>query len=177
MTRAERDTYVPGETVRLLADVSDSAFERMNNADVTARVIDPDGNTQIVRFEWTGLEDGTYQAIVSGSVPGIYTIETEALYGNETIGVDESTFQVRDKPVEFYNAGLDRSFLRSLADQSGGRYYDLDEIGDLPEDAVYTEGESSVVEQRELWDVPLLFMLLTLTLGGEWFWRKKKGFA
>jgi hypothetical protein len=42
---------------------------------------------------------------------------------------------------------------------------------------VYVEGESSIIEQRELWDVPLLFMLLCMTLAGEWFWRKKKGLA
>jgi len=176
-SRAERDSYVPGETIRLFADVSDRAFERMNNADVVGRVIDPDGNEQVVRFEWTGLEDGTYQAVASGSVPGIYTLEVDAASGEGEVGSDESTFQVRDRPVEFYNAALDRRFLESVADQSGGRYYPLDEIGDLPEDAVYVEGESAVVEQRELWDVPALFMLLTLTLGGEWFWRKQKGFA
>jgi hypothetical protein len=175
--RAERDSYVPGETVRLFADVSDKSFERLNNADVSGRVIDPDGNQQVVRFEWTGLEDGTYQALVSGSVPGIYTLEVEAVEGSQTVGSDESTFQVRDRPVEFYDAGLDRRFLESVADQSGGRYYPLEDIGDLPEDAVYVEGESAVIEQRELWDVPALFMLLTLTLAGEWFWRKQKGFA
>ena len=177
MARAEKDSYVPGESVRLFADVSDTAFERMNNADVSGRVIDPDGNTQVVRFEWTGLEDGTYQAIVSGSVPGIYELEVDAMYGDESIGTDLNTFQVRDRPVEFYNAALDRRFLESVADQSGGRYYPLAEMGDIPDDAVYVDGESAVIEQRELWDVPLLFMLLTLTLGGEWFWRKQKGFA
>jgi hypothetical protein len=174
---AEKDSYVPGETVRLYADVSNSAFERLNDADVTGRVIDPDGNTQIVRFEWTGLEDGTYQALVSGSVPGIYTLEVDTALGSQTVGRDESTFQIRDRPVEFYDAALDRRFLESVADQSGGRYYPLGDIGRLPDDAVYFEGESAVIEQRELWDVPALFMLLALTLGGEWFWRKKKGFA
>ena len=64
-----------------------------------------------------------------------------------------------------------------MADQSGGRYYPLSEVGSLPDDAVYVDGESSIIEQRELWDVPLLFLLLTMTLGGEWFWRKMRGFA
>ena len=67
--------------------------------------------------------------------------------------------------------------MESVAEQSGGRYYPLSDLGRLPEDAVYIEGESSFIEQRELWDVPILFMLLTLTLGGEWFWRKAKGLA
>ncbi len=175
--RAENDSYVPGETVRLFSDISDASFERMNNADVSARVIDPDGNSQQVPFEWTGLQDGTYQATITGSIPGIYTLEVEASYADTTLGTSESTFQVRDRPVEFYNAGLDRRFLESVAEQSGGRYYALDEIGSLPDDAVYVEGESSIIEQRELWDVPLLFILLTLSLGGEWFWRKAKGLA
>jgi hypothetical protein len=175
--RSENDSYVPGETIRLFADISSSSFERMNNADVSGRVIDPDGNTQSVRFEWTGLQDGTYQATMTGTVPGIYTLEVDADYADDSIGTAESTFQVRDRPVEFYNAALDRRFLQSVADQSGGRYYPLSDLASLPEDAQYVEGESSIIEQRELWDVPLLFLLMAMTLGGEWFWRKAKGLA
>ena len=175
--KAEKDSYVPGESIRLFADISDSGFDRMNNADVVGRVIDPDGNSQLLRFEWTGLQDGTYQAMMSGSVPGIYTLEVDADFGGTGIGNSESTFQVRDRPVEFYNAALDSRFLESVAEQSGGRYYSLSELGNLPEDAIYVEGESSIIEGRELWDVPLLFMLLTLALGAEWFWRKQKDLA
>ena len=175
--RSENDSYVPDESIRLFADISDASFERMNNADVTGRVIDPDGNIQQVPFEWTGLQDGTYQAAVTGSVPGIYTLEVEASYGDNPLGRSESTFQVRDRPVEYYDAALDRRFLESVAEQSGGRYYPLSELERLPDDAQYVEGESSVIEQRELWDAPFLFMLLAATLGGEWFWRKAKGLA
>ena len=60
---------------------------------------------------------------------------------------------------------------------TGGRYYPLSKLGDVPDDAQYVEGETSFVEQRELWDVPFLFMLLCMTLGAEWFWRKRKGLA
>ena len=177
MANSERDSYVPGESVRLFADISDASFERMNNADVVGRVIDPEGNSQPVRFEWTGLQDGTYQALMSGSTPGIYTVEVDASFAGENIGSYESTFQVRDRPVEFYDAALDSRFLQSVAEDSGGRYYPLSALGNLPNDAVYIDGESSIIEQRELWDVPALFLLLTALLGGEWFWRKQKGLA
>lgn len=175
--RSENDSYVPGEQIRLFADISDASFERMNNADVAGRVYDPDGNVVPVRFDWTGLEDGTYQSTMTGSISGIYTLEVDASYGGQAIGSYESTFQVRDRPVEFYNAALDRRFLQSMAEQSGGRYYPLSELGDLPEDAQYIDGESSIIESRELWDVPILFILIAMTLGGEWFWRKSKGLA
>ena len=177
MATSERDSYVPGESVRLFADISDASFERMNNADVVGRVIDPEGNSQPLRFEWTGLQDGTYQAMMSGTAPGIYTMEVDASFAGEDIGSYESTFQVRDRPIEFYDAALDSRFLQSVAEDSGGRYYPLSDIGNLPADAVYVDGESSIVEQLELWDVPVLFLLLTVFLGGEWFWRKQKGLA
>mgnify|MGYP001351499408 CR=1 FL=1 len=46
-----------------------------------------------------------------------------------------------------------------------------------PEDAQYVDTPTSFVEQKELWDVPFLFMLLCMTFGAEWFWRKRKGLA
>ena len=64
-----------------------------------------------------------------------------------------------------------------LLTQTGGRYYPLDKIADIPEDAVYVDSGASFVEQKELWDVPILFMMLCVLLGGEWLWRKKKGLA
>ena len=50
-------------------------------------------------------------------------------------------------------------------------------IADIPEDAVYVDTETSFVEQKELWDVPILFMMLVVLLSGEWLWRKRKGLA
>ena len=38
-------------------------------------------------------------------------------------------------------------------------------LADIPEDAVYVDTENSFVEQKELWDVPILFMMLCALLG------------
>ena len=84
---------------------------------------------------------------------------------------------MKDRPVEFSKAELDARLLENIASQTGGRYYPLSRLGDIPEEAQYVEGTSSFIEQKELWDVPILFMLLCMTLAGEWFWRKKKGLA
>ena len=40
-----------------------------------------------------------------------------------------------------------------------------------------SKAKREFIEQKELWDVPFLFMLLCLSFGGEWFWRKKRGLA
>ena len=149
----------------------------MNNAKVLGKITDPSGNTETIAFDWTGSEEGAYQTQLNAGSPGIYELQVEATQGNESLGVHRTSFQVKDRPVEYYNAALDSHLLENVASQTGGRYYPLSKLGDIPEDAQYVEGTSSFVEQKELWDVPALFVLLCLTLAGEWFWRKKKGLA
>jgi uncharacterized membrane protein len=177
LVNSSPDTYLPGETVRLSGDVSNKSFNRMNNARAIARVTNPAGVSETVNLEWSGAQDGTYQAEINASEPGIYNVELTATQGTETLGTYRNSFQVQDRPIEFYNAALDTRLLQSVATQTGGQYYPLSQLGRVPDDAVYVEGETSFVEQRELWDVPFLFMLLTLTLAAEWFWRKRRSMA
>jgi len=177
MITSDKDTYLPGESVRLSADVSNKSFERMNNAKVVAKVTNPDGVTEALPLDWNGAAEGTYQAELNATAPGIYQVEVDATQGSENLGSNHSSFQVEDRPVEFYNASLDTRLLQSVATSTGGRYYPLSKLGDVADDAQYVEGETSFIEQKELWDVPFLFMLLCMTLGGEWFWRKRKGLA
>ncbi len=178
MISSDKDTYLPGEAIRLYAEVSNKTFDRMNNAKVIAKVTNPDGVTESLALDWNGAQEGVYQTeLNAGEKPGIYRVEIDAAQGSENLGTNRTAFQVQDRPVEYYNALLDTRFLQSVASATGGRYYPLSKIGDVPDDAVYVAGETSFVEQKELWDVPFLFMLLCVTLAGEWFWRKRKGLA
>jgi hypothetical protein len=177
MISSDKDTYVPGEAVHLSADVSNKRFERMDNAKVVAKVRNPDGLTETIPLDWNGSSEGSYQSELNATAPGIYQVEVEATQGAENLGTSYTSFQVEDRPVEFSGAALDARFLQSVASATNGRYYPLSRLGDVPEDAQYVDTETSFVEQKELWDVPFLFMLLCLTFAGEWFWRKKKGLA
>ncbi|HEY2381304.1 MAG TPA: glutamine amidotransferase [Terriglobia bacterium] len=177
MITSDKDTYLPGETVRLSADISNKNFERMNNAKVVAKVTNPDGLSQTIPLDWNGAAEGTYQAEFNATGAGVYSIDVEAAQGSENLGSNHSAFQVQDRPVEFYNPALDTRLLQSVATSTGGKYYPLSKMGDIPDDAQYFDGQSSFIEQKELWDVPILFMLLCLSLGAEWFWRKRKGLA
>jgi uncharacterized membrane protein len=177
MITSDKDTYLPGETVHLSADIANKSFERMNNAKVVAKMTSPEGVTETIPLDWNGSAEGTYQAELSVTAPGIYQVEVEATQGSENLGSNRTAFQVQDRPVEFYDATLNARLLQSIASSTGGRYYPLSKLGDVPDDAQYVEGETSFVEQKELWDVPFLFMLLCMTFGAEWFWRKRKGLA
>jgi uncharacterized membrane protein len=175
---SDKDTYLPGELVSISSEVANKKFEGQNNARVTLRVTDPDGQSDTLPMDWGGTQDGTYQTQLNAATKeGTYQIQVDAVQGTEILGTYKAAFQVKDRPVEFYDAALNAGSLRSIADQTSGRYYPLERIAEIPEDAVYVDSPSSFMEQKELWDVPILFMLLTAFLGGEWLWRKKKGLA
>jgi len=177
MISSDKDTYLPGETINLTADVADKTFDRKNNARAVVKVTDPMGVVQSLPMDWSGSEDGTFRAQVHAGIEGVYQVQINAAQGEQDLGTNKTAFQVKNRPVEYYNAYLDSNALKSIAGQTGGRYYPLSKMGDVPDDAIYVEGESSFVEQKELWDVPALFMILCAALGGEWLLRKKKGLA
>src|SRR5262249_11472724 len=137
MIQSDKDTYLPGETVHLSADISNKSFERMNNAKAVAKVTSPDGVTQVLPLDWNGSGDGTYQTELNVTAPGIYEVEVEAAQGSENLGSNHTAFQVADRPVEFSNAFLDTRLLQSIASSTGGRYYPLSRVGDVPDDAQY----------------------------------------
>ena len=177
MITSDKDTYLPGELVSLTADVADKSFNRLSNARAAVKITDPTGAVQTLPLDWTGTEDGTYRTQFHPGPEGIYKVVVDAAQGEQPLGSYTTAFQVKNRPVEYYNASLDANALKSISGQTGGRYYPLSKMGDIPDEAIYVEGESSYVEQKELWDVPILFMMLCTSLGGEWFLRKKKGLA
>ena len=174
---SDKDTYLPGEAVNILAEVADKSFNRMNNARVLATLTDPEGNTETIPLDWSGSQDGAYQAQLNAGAEGVYTVEVQATQGEQDLGSYRAAFQVHDRPVEFSNASLNESGLQSIADQTSGRYYPLSDLARIVDDAQYADGESSFIEEKELWDVPILFMLLCASFGAEWFWRKRRGLA
>jgi len=66
---------------------------------------------------------------------------------------------------------------QSIADETGGRFYSADTVEGLPEDLRYTGAGVTVVEEKDLWDMPALLGLIVLLVGVEWTLRRQWGFA
>src|SRR2546422_643258 len=75
MINPDKDTYLPGESVRLTAEISNKKFDRMNNAKVLAKVTNPDGVTESLSLDWNGSGEGVYQAEFNAKDPGMYQLE------------------------------------------------------------------------------------------------------
>ena len=67
--------------------------------------------------------------------------------------------------------------LKRIADDTGGRFYAAADVNTMPEDLKYTGRGVTTVEERDLWHMPIILLLLVLLVTGEWAYRRRVGLA
>ncbi len=54
-------------------------------------------------------------------------------------------------------------------------FYTPGSVAKLPEDISLTGAGVTLTEERDLWDMPILLLLVLGFMGGEWGYRRKRG--
>ena len=57
--------------------------------------------------------------------------------------------------------------LRRVAEETGGRFYPLADVARLSEDVRYSGSGITRVESYDLWDMPIVFLLIVGLVGGR----------
>ncbi len=172
-----QDRSEPGEVVTILAEVGDDNYEELNNSSVVAIVSDPSGALTELPMEWTAEKDGEYRTTFTAAEEGFYNVRIEAAADAELIGEDTVHLQVAPSDSEFYDSTMRASLLERVAEETGGRFYTPETVGTMPDDIQYVGGGVTVVEERDLWDMPALLLLLVSLVLGEWGYRRYRGLA
>ncbi len=173
----EKHSYSPDEPVVMHAEVNDADFVHLNNAQLTARVKSPSGEITTTQMSWDVDKDGQYTAAFKPHEEGVYEVTAEAQQGTRSLGTATANFRIGESMEEFHNAALNRDLLKRLAADTGGRYYTARDARTLPEDISYVDNGISRLEEKELWDMPFLFLLMVASISAEWIIRKRKGLA
>jgi uncharacterized membrane protein len=166
-----------GEAVELRATVFDSAYIGVNNARVTAAVSSASGATVERGLEWAVDEDGSYVGSFVPTQDGTYSVTIRAETPEGVLGTASSVLDVGPSREEYFDAGRRTALLERIARETGGRSYTPDDVERLPEDVRFTGAGVTVTERRELWDMPIIFLLLVALLGAEWGVRRMRGFV
>jgi hypothetical protein len=167
----------PGEPARLVARVVDGSERRVLHARVVAEVVTPIGEIVTVPLDWTVTRDGEYAGTFTPMVSGLHELRVEAARGDDVFISEPVWLESGDSDAEYFDAQLRSGLLRRVAEETGGRYYTIGSLGNLAEDIGYTGRGVTRVEEKELWDMPFLFLLLMGFLGGEWVFRRMRGLA
>jgi hypothetical protein len=68
-----------------------------------------------------------------------------------------------------------QAMLQRIAALTGGRYWQLDDLAELPEAIRYSRAGRIEQETFDLWNVPAGLLLLLALKGGEWLLRRAWG--
>jgi uncharacterized membrane protein len=179
---AERDVYTTGDVVTLRGEVNDKKFNSITDAQAIARVTKPSGATIEVplKINFGEQQSGPatdYRSEFTPDENGLYQVEMSARRGATVLGEAKSAFFITDRTREFHDAAQNVELLKRIAAETGGKYFALGNANDLLDEITMLEGKNSERVSKDLWDMPINFLLLIGLASTEWFLRKRKGLA
>ena len=166
-----------GEPLTLTAEVVDKSFVELNDARVVAHVSDPSGTKVDVPMQWTGEKSGEYRATVTTTGEGLYTADVEASRDGKPLGTGSMHLRAAPGDGEYFDATMHSARLKRIAEETGGKFYTADNVTGLPEDLKYAGRGVTTVEERDLWHMPIVMLLIVGLMAGEWGYRRAVGLA
>ncbi|MFQ6041559.1 MAG: hypothetical protein ACE5PV_11940 [Candidatus Poribacteria bacterium] len=173
----EKSSYSFKEPVFIDVVAYDEKYEPTNHAQVRATITDDTGNRKELTLKQALGKDGLYRARFVPPKRGEYTVDITGSLHDVPLGEQRGLFEVAESYVEFTHAELNSNLLMNLAQISGGRYYPLEEAHNMVDEIPLIKSGASTMVDKELWDMPLIFLIIILLLAVEWFLRKRRGLA
>ncbi|MDO8549398.1 MAG: hypothetical protein Q7S39_04485 [Ignavibacteria bacterium] len=168
--------YSLGEQVEFAAQVYDETFNPVSDSEVKVNIT---GNKQTSEIILSSVGNGLYEGVFETNKGGDYSFSGEAKLENVSLGKDDGSFNMGEVDIEMINPRMNYEFLSSLADRTGGEYFDQNNYSDLfpllkriNENASKEKIETSEIS---LWSSEWLMAVIILLLGLEWFLRKRAG--
>jgi uncharacterized membrane protein len=169
------DRVEPGEAVTIEASVVDPSWVELNDAHVMARVTRPGGTTLDVPLQWTGERDGQYRGMFVSTEAGAYEVTVDATQANATLGSGTGYVRAAPGDAEYFDPVMHAAPLRRIAEETGGKFYTPASVSNIAEDVRYGGRGVTAVEQRELWNMPIILMALMGLACVEWGYRRLVG--
>jgi uncharacterized membrane protein len=167
--------------INFTADVRDQNYNPAVDAKVEAHILGPSGVTALVEMSPVPDNPGQFQAFWSAPKPGSYLTEvtaqrTDASTGKpKELGRDVLTFQRMDGVAENFHTEQNRELLEHLATQTGGQYWKPADLSKLASAIPLSEAGMTTRETKDLWNLPIFFVVLLLLRISEWWLRRKWG--
>jgi hypothetical protein len=155
----------------LRADVRDSEYQPATTATVNLAIDAPGAVRRTVEMQAVPGVPGRYETTVDADSAGMYRFEAEADLDGDLLGRSRVAIRRDDGISEHFKVEQNRALLERLAAATGGQYFALADADDIPEAVQYSD--AGIIERRllELWNMPILFLLLVFLKAGEWILR------
>ncbi len=173
--QADRDRYEVGERITITTRLQDASYNPL---------VEPKGvegsmqvgseSPETVRLMPVSNQPGTFEATLTAKKTGRHSLRVRTAAAESEGATIETSFDVVLPSVETNQVWLDKPLLKELAETSGGKYFDIDQLDQL---AAAVPDKTRQIEVREkpdpLWDVRGMMFVLVGLLGVEWLVRKR----
>ena len=172
------DRVEPGEPVTLVADVVDPHLrrsERCTRGGEGHRAERARRST----CRCSGPASATASTAPRSPPPSRVCMsrQVEATRAGKRSARGTTTCAPRRATREYFDATMHAPRLQRIAEETGGRFYTPETIAGMPEDLRYTGRGVTTVEERELWHMPIVLMLLVGLVCAEWGYPRAVGLA
>ena len=169
----------PGQAVNLRARLLSSDGAPVDGPAQTASLLEDGEVVSTVTLRNTG--NGRYKGKLDGLDAGDYTLRLEAP-PDPTAELPPAPAVVplhvaENLEAEMADLSGDDRLLRRMAESSGGRFVQLDQLNTLPRLLAENQEKQNQLIEYTLWDSPYLFGFVLACLSAEWALRKKFGLA
>jgi uncharacterized membrane protein len=168
--------------IEITAQVRDRQFQPAADAHVTAHIVGPENSSALIDLTPSEDTPGQYHAEWTAEKPGNYLAEVSAEANSQSggsqpqaLGNDVFTFEREDGVAENFHTAQNRRLLEQLSSATGGSYWKPSDLQNLPRDVSYSDAGISVRSTKELWDMPIVFLLLLGLPIAEWLLRRAWG--
>ena len=169
-----RELYDDGRAT-LAAEVRDADYDLTPDATVEAHVLGPNGIAARLPLAAVADAPGQYAAQWQAPQSGDYLTEIVATRAGRSLGSDVVYFRRLDGLAESFHTQQNREMLTRIATLTAGRYWRPQELARLADEIDLSGAGISARENRELWDMPLVFLLLLGLPLTEWGLRRLWG--
>ena len=166
--RSNGRRFEQGDRVQVYARLFTASWDPREDERVEAILAagDDPNRRQDVTLRSIPSQPGMYRVELSAGPPGNYRL---AVAGDEVATLD---FTVAENNREYTRASLNDELLRDLSRDTGGAYFPLARLEELPASITERSAQLSSLREIELWSSPLFFFLIILVLAAEWIVRK-----
>jgi len=161
--------------IRFRAEARDKSYNPAGDANVVARIIGPNGAGSEVVMTPVPSESGVFEAEFNAEREGSYVVEMVAHKGADELGRDVATFRREDGVAENFHVEQNRELLEKLAQQTGGTFRGAADAKGLATDVAYSNAGINIRETKDLWNMPLFFLLALVFRSAEWLLRRRWG--
>jgi hypothetical protein len=133
-----------------------------------------------LEFEAQPEHPDVLQASFKAEKAGSYlarVLPTASADGETAVRAATLPFKIEPPEQEFDNPRLNRALLDDLARASGGRVFTLADVDQMPDAFRVKQVDRLLQYRQELWDSPLLALMIVGLLTAEWVWRKMRRMA